>query len=61
MASANTQPLVFWKDLSPSPICLEPATPFSPRVLIVGGGVIGLTTAWTLLDKGYHVTIIAKE
>ncbi|TFK94499.1 FAD dependent oxidoreductase [Polyporus arcularius HHB13444] len=61
MATATSQPLVFWKDLSPSPVPLEPATPFSPRVLIVGGGVIGLVTAWTLLDKGYHVTIVAKE
>ncbi|RPD58213.1 FAD dependent oxidoreductase [Lentinus tigrinus ALCF2SS1-7] len=61
MSTATSQPLVFWKDLSPSPVPLEPATPFSPRVLIVGGGVIGLVTAWTLLDKGYHVTILAKE
>ena len=61
MSAANVHPLVFWKDLSPGPVCLEPATPFSPRALIVGGGVIGLITAWTLLDKGYHVTILAKE
>ena len=61
MAAINAQPLVFWKDLSPHPVPLEPATPYSPRILIVGGGVIGLTTAWTLLDKGYHVTVIAKE
>lgn len=27
----------------------------------MGAGVIGLVTAWTLLDKGYRVTIIAKE
>ncbi|TBU28866.1 FAD dependent oxidoreductase [Dichomitus squalens] len=61
MAATNAQPLVFWKDLSPSPVCLEPATPYSPRALIVGGGVIGLITAWALLDKGYHVTIVASE
>ncbi|KAG0165952.1 hypothetical protein DFQ28_001520 [Apophysomyces sp. BC1034] len=32
-----------------------------PHALIVGGGVTGLTTAWTLLDKGYRVTVISKE
>ena len=61
MPTRTSNPLVFDKDLSPSPLPLEPATPFSPRVLIIGGGVIGLTTAWALLDKGYHVTILAKE
>ena len=61
MSTVTSQSLVFWKDLSPSPVPLNPATPCSPRVLIVGGGVIGLVTAWTLLDKGYHVTILAKE
>jgi glycine/D-amino acid oxidase-like deaminating enzyme len=33
----------------------------SPHVLVIGGGVIGLTTAWVLLDRGYFVTIVAKE
>ncbi|KIY67306.1 FAD dependent oxidoreductase [Cylindrobasidium torrendii FP15055 ss-10] len=31
------------------------------RVLIVGGGVTGFTSAWTLLDAGYDVTIIAER
>ncbi|KAF9018755.1 FAD dependent oxidoreductase [Hymenopellis radicata] len=31
------------------------------RVLIVGGGVTGFTTAWALLDAGYDVTIIAER
>ncbi|KAK4445389.1 hypothetical protein QBC34DRAFT_472711 [Podospora aff. communis PSN243] len=30
-------------------------------VLVIGGGVSGLMTAWMLLDKGYRVTIVAKE
>ncbi|KAK6335907.1 hypothetical protein TWF730_003281 [Orbilia blumenaviensis] len=30
-------------------------------VLVVGGGVSGLMTAWILLDKGYRVSIVAKE
>lgn len=32
----------------------------SPRVLVIGTGVAGLTTAWFLLDRGYRVTIISK-
>jgi hypothetical protein len=33
----------------------------APHVLIVGAGVIGLTTAWTLLDHGYKVTVLAEN
>ncbi|MCJ1240849.1 hypothetical protein MMC14_008853 [Varicellaria rhodocarpa] len=36
-------------------------TPSSPTILVIGGGVTGLTAAWVLLDKGYHVTIASKE
>jgi D-amino-acid oxidase len=36
-------------------------TDASPHILVVGGGIIGLTTAWALLDRGYQVTVIAKE
>ncbi|KAF5353688.1 hypothetical protein D9758_008661 [Tetrapyrgos nigripes] len=50
-----------WRDIAPTPGPLKSPSKHSPRVLIVGGGVIGLTTAWTLLDKGYHVTVLAKE
>ncbi|KAI1207906.1 FAD dependent oxidoreductase [Annulohypoxylon truncatum] len=32
-----------------------------PRILVIGGGVSGLMTAWILLDKGYRVTVISKE
>ncbi|KAM7212575.1 D-aspartate oxidase [Rhypophila decipiens] len=53
--------LLFWRDLSPHSAPLHAPTQSSPRVLIVGGGVTGLVTAWTLLDKGYHVTILAKD
>lgn len=38
-----------------------PANSSSREVLIVGGGVTGLTTAWVLLDRGYKVTILSKE
>lgn len=47
--------------ISACPRPLVPPIPLSPRVLIIGGGVTGLTTAWTLLDRGYHVTIISRE
>jgi D-amino-acid oxidase len=33
----------------------------SKHVLILGGGVSGLTTAWMLLDQGHRVTIIADD
>ncbi|KAJ5034877.1 uncharacterized protein L3040_008145 [Drepanopeziza brunnea f. sp. 'multigermtubi'] len=36
-------------------------TPASPHILVVGGGVTGLVTAWVLLDRGYHVTIVSKQ
>ncbi|KAK5994271.1 D-aspartate oxidase [Cladobotryum mycophilum] len=44
---------------SPDPLC-QP-TVNAPHVLVIGGGVTGLVTAWLLLDRGYHVTIISKE
>lgn len=33
----------------------------APHVLVIGAGVIGLTTAWTLLDHGYKVTVLAEN
>ncbi|MCO5567177.1 hypothetical protein L7F22_020865 [Adiantum nelumboides] len=32
-----------------------------PHALVIGGGVTGLTSAWCLVDRGYEVTIIAKQ
>ena len=57
----SSQDLVFWRDLTPLPYPLQKPSTFSPRILIVGGGVTCLVTAWTLLDQGFHVTVIAKE
>ncbi|KAL4920682.1 FAD dependent oxidoreductase [Aspergillus aurantiobrunneus] len=54
-------PLELWKDLSPEGISLQPPSPNAAHILIIGGGVTGLTTAWVLLDKGYRVTIISEE
>lgn len=34
---------------------------FKHKVLIIGSGVIGLTTAYLLLERGHHVVIIAKD
>ncbi|KAK0195714.1 FAD dependent oxidoreductase [Armillaria mellea] len=31
------------------------------RVLVAGGGVNGLTTAWILLDAGYDVTVVSEQ
>ena len=31
------------------------------RVLVLGGGVIGVTTAWFLAQDGYKVTVIDRE
>ncbi|KAF9031555.1 FAD dependent oxidoreductase [Hymenopellis radicata] len=31
------------------------------RVLVIGGGVTGFTTAWALLDAGYDVVIISER
>jgi D-amino-acid oxidase len=61
MSSKSKSRLVWGKNF-----CLHPRpqispTESSPRILVIGGGVTGLTTAWVLLDRGYHVTIVAKE
>lgn len=61
MSSQACESLRFWRDLTPFPVPLRSPLASSPSVLIVGGGVTGLTTAWVLLDQGYHVTIVAKE
>lgn len=54
------RPLRLWEDLTPIPTPRVSQTTKSKHVLIVGGGVTGLVTAWTLLDQGYKVTIVSK-
>lgn len=49
------------RDISTAPVPLQPTNSESRRVLVIGGGVTGLTTAWLLLDAGYHVTIVSRE
>jgi D-amino-acid dehydrogenase len=31
------------------------------QVLVIGGGVVGLTSAWWLLEAGYQVTLLERE
>ncbi|KIY64183.1 hypothetical protein CYLTODRAFT_457421 [Cylindrobasidium torrendii FP15055 ss-10] len=47
--------------LGQSNIDATTATPKDKRVLVVGGGVTGLTSAWALLDAGYKVTVISER
>ncbi|KAI9697633.1 MAG: hypothetical protein M1836_004583 [Candelina mexicana] len=61
MANSSNNGLLFWRDLTPFSAPLHTPTSFSPNILIVGGGVTGLVTAWVLLDQGYRVTVLAKE
>ncbi|KAK0476843.1 FAD dependent oxidoreductase [Armillaria novae-zelandiae] len=64
MSTSSSAPVLVLKkgmvtlDTSPNAI----KTPRNGRrVLIVGGGVTGLTTAWVLLDAGYNVTVVAEQ
>ena len=54
-------PLSFGENFSIDPLAQQEPTLESPRILVIGGGVTGLVTAWVLLDRGYHVTVAAKE
>jgi D-amino-acid dehydrogenase len=31
------------------------------HVMVIGGGVVGLTTAWSLLESGFEVTVVERE
>src|SRR3954468_20699842 len=31
------------------------------QVIVIGGGVVGLTSAWWLLEAGYGVTLLERE
>lgn len=53
--------LKLWRDLTPLPEPRVKPMVNSKHILIIGGGVTGLVSAWTFLDQGYQVTILAKE
>ncbi|KAG7100037.1 hypothetical protein E1B28_001823 [Marasmius oreades] len=57
----SKQTLTMYRDITPLPQPLNKPTADSKHILVVGGGVIGLTTSWALLDRGYRVTVLAKE
>ncbi|MCJ1460126.1 hypothetical protein MMC28_010505 [Mycoblastus sanguinarius] len=61
MASTLDHPLVLGDNLSLDPLPQQSPTATSPTVLIIGGGVTGLINAWVLLDRGYHVKVVAKR
>lgn len=51
----------FGEDFSASPNPVKPAGLTARHVLVVGGGVAGLTTSWILLDQGYKVTVVSQD
>ena len=61
MASILDHPLVLGENLSLDPLPQQDPTATSPTILIIGGGVTGLINAWVLLDRGYHVTVVAQR
>ncbi|KAF2731128.1 nucleotide-binding domain-containing protein [Polyplosphaeria fusca] len=61
MSSLDSPRLTLWRDITPLPSPLIHPPPFSPHILVIGGGVTGLVSSWVLLDKGYRVTVLAKD
>ena len=59
--ASSAAPIVLGENLSLEPFPLQPPDTASPTVLIIGGGVTGLVTAWLLLDRGYRVHVVSKE
>lgn len=60
MSQANQTPLRLWRDIDPLSRPMK-KSPGAYHVLVIGGGVTALVTAWVLLDHGYQVTIMAKS
>ena len=61
MKSRSGSQIHLGADISPLSSPLFSPHALSKRILVIGGGVTALVTAWILLDKGHHVTILSKE
>ncbi|KAL0572874.1 hypothetical protein V5O48_009086 [Marasmius crinis-equi] len=61
MSTCTKPSLQPWKNITALSEPLVSPGPSSKHILVIGGGVIGLTTSWALLDHGYRVTIVSKE
>jgi D-amino-acid oxidase len=61
MSSKSNSRLRWGQNFSLRPRPQINPTNSSPHILVIGGGVTGLVTAWVLLDRGHRVTIVAKE
>ncbi|KAL8815755.1 MAG: hypothetical protein Q9223_005135 [Gallowayella weberi] len=61
MSSPAVPLLGLGEQFSPNPEPLRKPSSSSPHILVIGGGVTGLTTSWLLMDKGYRVTVVSKE
>ena len=61
MPHSTRAPLDLGKGFSLSPTTQnDPATP-SSHILVIGAGVTACVSSWILLDKGYKVTMLARE
>ena len=49
------------RGFSTAPTTLIKPETFSPHILVIGGDVTACISSWCLLDKGYKVTMVAKE
>ena len=61
MPHSTLQPLDPGKGFSLSPSSLEKPETSSPHILVIGAGITACASSWILLDKGYKVTMVAKE
>ena len=61
MPHAIESPTIIGKGFSASQTSLDQPGPSSPHILVIGGGVTACISSWKLLDKGYRVTMVAKE
>jgi D-amino-acid oxidase len=47
--------------ISPKDKALNYSERRAPHVLVIGAGIIGMSVAWTLLDSGFNVTVLAEQ